>query len=153
MSGTSINGKDCRFEVEGVSIAGIGAARYTPGATKELDDTEFGDAAEKVLMGIRERGTISFDGLAKIANTEQEKLKRAQINGTNLTSLAMRIASSRSLVPNQTTGYHSPLSTTGNATQPSYVNIRSFEINTVKDGLARVTFSGVVSGDMVEAAV
>jgi hypothetical protein len=153
MSGTSINGKDCKFEIDGVAVAGMGAFSYKPGASKEYDDTEFGDKSEKVVMGIRERGTISFDGLAKLSNAEQEKLKRAQVNGRNLTSLAARLASSRSLVPNQTTGYHSPLSTTGNDTEPSYINIRSFEINTVKDGLAKVSFSGVVSGDMVEAAV
>ncbi len=150
MAGTTIEGKNCKVEFNAVAINGIGTWKYTPGTSNELDDTEFGDTTEKILLGIRKRGTISFDGLAKIANTEQEKLKRAQINGTNVTSIALRMASSRCLVPNQTTGYHSPLSTTGNATQPSYVNITGFDITSEKSGLAKVTFSGVVSGDMVE---
>ncbi len=153
MAGTTIEGKNCKVELEGVAINGIGTWKYTPGVSDELDDTEFGDVTEKILLGMRKRGTISFDGLAKIANTEQEKLKRYQINAVNITSIALRMASSRSLVPCQTTGYHSPLSTTGNQTQPSYVNIAGFDIQSDKSGLSRVTFAGVVSGDMVEAAV
>jgi hypothetical protein len=151
MGGTTIQGKDIRVEIEGVVINGIGTVKYTPGAAEEIDDTEFGDTSEKIVLGIRKRGTISFDGLAKLSNAEQEKLKRAQVNGTNITSLAIRLASSRALVPNVTTGYHSPLSTTGNATQPGYVNITGFDISGSKNDSAKVSFSGVVSGDLVEA--
>lgn len=153
MGGTTIQGKWLRVEIDGVVINGIGSFKYAPGAAEEIDDTELGDTSEKILLGIRKRGTISFDGLAKLTNTEQEKLKRAQVNGTNITSLALRIATSLALVPCVTTGYHSPLSTTGNATQPGWVNITSFEISGEKTGSAKVSFSGVVSGDMVEAAV
>jgi hypothetical protein len=153
MAGTTIEGIACRVEIDGVAINGMGVWKYAPGASNELDDTEFGDTSEKILLGMRKRGTISFNGLAKLSNTEQEKLKRAQVNGTKITSLALRMASSRALVPLVTTGYHSPLSTTGNSTQPGYVNINSFEISSDKNGLAAVSFSGVVSGDMVEAAV
>jgi len=152
MSGTTIKGEDCRFIVESVVVAGIGDWKYSPGAKAELDDTEFGDTSEKIVLGIRKRGTLSFSGLAKIANAEQEKLKRAAINGTNLTSLGLRIASSRELVPCVTTGYHSPLSTTGNSTQPGYVNITSFDISAVKTDLAKISFTAVVSGDLVEEA-
>ncbi|OPY78291.1 MAG: hypothetical protein A4E65_02314 [Syntrophorhabdus sp. PtaU1.Bin153] len=150
MAGTTIEGKEVRVLIDGVNIAGIGTFKYSPGAAVEIDDTEFGDTTEKILLGIRKRGTISFDGLAKLGNTEQEKLKRAQINGTKLTSFGARIAGSRQLVPNQTTGYHSPLSTTGNDTQPSWINITQFEITADKSGSAKVSFAGVVSGDLVE---
>lgn len=153
MGGTTIEGKNCRVEINGVVINGIGTWKYTPGAAEEIDDTEFGDTSEKILLGIRKRGSISFDGIAKLANTEQETLKRAQVNGTNITSMALRIASSRSYVPCVTTGYHSPLSTTGNATQPGHVNITGFEISASKNDSAKISFSGVVSGDLVEAAV
>jgi hypothetical protein len=153
MSGTTINGSDCKVEISGVAIAGMGKWKYTPGATNELDDSEFGDTTEKIILGTRKRGTISFDGLAKIANVQQETLKRAAINGVQITSMALRMASSRALVPNQTTGYHSPLSTTGNSTQLSYVNITGFDIGSDKSGLSTISFSGVVSGDMVEAAI
>ena len=152
MSGTTIKGEDCRVLINNVVVAGMGTWKYSPGAKEELDDTEFGDTSEKIVLGIRKRGTISFDGLAKISNVEQETLKRAQINGTNITSIGLRLASSRQLVPLVTTGYHSPLSTTGNSTQPGYVNITSFDISSDKNGLSKVTFSGVVSGDMVEEA-
>jgi len=153
MGGTTIQGKNMRVEIEAVVINGIGAVKYTPGASEEIDDTEFGDTTEKIILGIRKRGAISFDGIAKLSNTEQEKLKRAQVNGTNITSLAIRLASSLALVPCQTTGYHSPLSTTGNSTQLSYVNITGFDISGDKNGSAKISFTGVVSGDMVEAAV
>ena len=150
MAGTTIEGKNCKVELAATAINGIGVWKYTPGQSAELDDTEFGDTTEKILLGIRKRGSISFSGLAKIANVQQETLKRAQINGVNITSVALRMASSRCLVPCQTTGYHSPLSTTGNATQPSYINITSFDISSDKNGLSQVNFTGVVSGDMVE---
>jgi hypothetical protein len=153
MSGTTIEGKNCRVEIFGTVIAGMGTWKYSPGAAEEIDDTEFGDTSEKILLGIRKRGSISFDGIAKISNAEQEKLKRAQVNGTNITSLALRIASSLALVPCVTTGYHSPLSTTGNSTQPGYVNVTGFDISSDKSGSAKVSFTGVVSGDLVEAAV
>lgn len=152
MSGTSINGKDCRVLLGGTVIAGIGTWKYTPGATTEMDDTEFGDTTEKVVLGIRKRGTISFDGIAKIANAEQETLKRAQLNGVQITSFGLRMASSRVLVPCSTTGYHSPLSTTGNSTQLSYVNVTSFDISAVKADLAKISYTMIVSGDMVEEA-
>lgn len=152
MAGTTIEGKDCRVLLSSVAVAGIGTWKYTPGTSEELDNTEFGDTTEKILLGIRKRGTITFEGLAKIANTEQETLKRAQINGVQITSIGLRMASSRQLVPNQTTGYHSPLSTTGNSTQLSYVNITAFDISSDKNGLSRVSFTGIVSGDMVEEA-
>lgn len=153
MSGTTIEGKNCKVEIDGVAIAGMGTWKYTPGQAAEIDDTEFGDTSEKILLGIRKRGSISFDGIAKLSNAEQEKLKRASINGTNITSIALRMASSRAMVPCVTTGYHSPLSTTGNATQPGWVNITGFDISSDKSGSAKVSFSGVVSGDLVEAAV
>jgi hypothetical protein len=153
MSGTTIEGKNCAFEFNGVHVAGIGTWKYSPGAAEEIDDTEFKDTSEKILLGIRKRGSLTFDGIAKLSNTEQEALKRASINGTQLTSMALRIASSRAYVPNATTGYHSPLSNTGNATQPGYVNITGFEINADKSTSAKVSFTAVVSGDLVEAAV
>jgi hypothetical protein len=153
MSGTTIKGSECAFEVFGVVVAGIGNWKYSPGASDELDDTEFLDTSEKIILGIRKRGSITFDGLAKIANAEQEKLKRAQVNGTQITSMALRIASSLALEPCRTTGYHSPLSTTGNLTQPGYVNVTGFDISSAHKDLAKISFTAVVSGDMVEAAV
>lgn len=153
MSGTTIEGKNCAFELLGVKVAGIGTWKYTPGVAEEIDDTEFGDTSEKILLGIRKRGSLTFEGIAKLSNTEQETLKRAQVNGTQITSLAARMASSRAMVPNVTTGYHSPLSTTGNATQPGYVNVTAFDISASKNDSAKISFTCVVSGDLVEAAV
>jgi len=153
MSGTTIKGYEMAFEIEGVKVAGIGTCKYTPGAKEEMDDTEFGDTTEKIVPGMRKRGSISFSGLAKLSNAEQEKLKRAQVNGTNITSCAMRVASSLAYQPCITTGYFSPLSTTGNLTQPGYINITSWDIDGEKNSLAKINFTGVVSGDFVEAAV
>lgn len=151
MGGTTIEGKNCKVGLGSNTVLGIGSWKYTPGAAEELDNTEFGDATEKILLGIRKRGTISFEGLAKAQDTTgQEVLKRAQINAVNLTDLRFYLNNTSYLVANQTTGYHSPSSTTGNQTQLSWINITSFEISSVKNGLATVSFSGVVSGDMVE---
>lgn len=151
MSGTSIEGKSCKVTLGSNTVLGIGNWKYTPGGSEEIDVTEFGDTTEKVTLGIRKRGTISFEGIAKIGDASgQEVLKRAMVNAVNLTDLRFYESNSSYLVANQTTGYHSPSSTTGNATQPSYINITSYDINVDKTGVGRVTFSGPVSGDMVE---
>jgi hypothetical protein len=151
MAGNTVEGKDGKVTIGATTVLGIGSWTYTPGAANELDDTEFGDTSEKILLGIRKRGTISFSGLAKKGDTTgQEVLKRAKINGTNLTNLRFYESDTSYYVANQTTGYFAPDSTTGNDTQPSYINITSFDIKSDKSGLGAITFSGTVSGDMVE---
>lgn len=151
MAGSTVQGKSGKVSLGSTSVLGIGTWKYTPGANAELDDTEFGDTVEKILLGIRKRGTISFDGLAKLGDTTgQEVLKRAQINANNITTLRFYESAASYLEPCQTTGYQSPGSTTGNLTQISWVNITSFDISNDKSGLARISFSGIVSGDMVE---
>lgn len=151
MAGTSINGKSCRVGLGSTSILGIGDWKYTPGASEELDDTEFGDATEKVLLGIRKRGQITFSGIAKLGDTTgQEFLKRAQLNAGNITTIRLYESATSYLEPCQTTGYQSPSSTTGNQTQLSYINITQFDISSEKKALGKISFTGIVSGDMVE---
>jgi hypothetical protein len=151
MAGTSIEGKNCKVTIGTNTVLGIGTWKYSPGAPEEIDNTEFGDTTEKILLGIRKRGTISFEGNAKMGDvTGQEVLKRAQVNAVDLTTLRFYENATSYLTPNATTGYHSPSSTTGNSTQLSWINITSFEISTDKNGIGKVSFSGTVSGDMVE---
>lgn len=151
MAGTSIEGKNCKVTLGATSVLGIGNWKYTPGASDELDNTEFGDTTEKILLGIRKRGTIAFEGLAKLGDTTgQEVLKRAQVNAVDITTLRFYENNTSYLSPNQTTGYHSPGSTTGNSTQYSWVNITAFDMTADKNGLGRISFSGVVNGDLTE---
>jgi len=150
MAGTTIEGVDGKVTLGSNTVLGIGTWKYTPGGSAELDNTEFGDTTEQILLGMRKRGSISFNGLAKLGDTTgQEACKLAQINATNITSLRFYCTASSYYTPNATTGYFSPSSTTANATQSSYVNITAFDIGSDKNGLATISFTGTVSGDMV----
>lgn len=151
MAGNTIEGKDCKVTLGATSVLGLGTWKYTPGDTIELDDTEFTDTTEKIKLGTRKRGTITFTGLAKKQDTTgQEVLKRAKINGTNITNLRLYESDTSYYEPCQTTGYFAPDSTTGNDTQVSYVNVTSFDISSDKSGLGSINFTLTVSGDMVE---
>jgi hypothetical protein len=133
------------------AVLGIGNWKYTPGVAAELDDTEFGDTVEKIKLGIRKRGSVSFSGIMKKGDlTGQEALKRALVNATDVTDLRFMEDATSFYAPNQTTGYFSPSSTSANSTQKSWINITSFDIGSDKAGLATISFSGTVSGDMVE---
>ncbi len=156
MAGATIEGKNCRVIFGGSGVFGIGTWKYTPGQNDELDDTEFGDVKERIRVGIRKRGSITFDGLAKKGSaTGQEALKRAQINSDNITNLQLYEEATDGgnlyLEPCHTTGYLSLASPTGNQTLPSWVNITSFDVSVDKNGLCKISFTGAVTGDMVEA--
>lgn len=151
MAGTSIEGRNCKVTLGTTTVLGIGTWKYTPGQHDELDDTEFGDVTEKIKLSIKKRGSITFDGIAKKADaTGQEVVKRAQVNGSNITNLRLYEDNTSYLEPCQTTGYFSPTSTTGNLTQASWVNIKSFDVSVDKNGLGKISFTGTVTGDMVE---
>jgi hypothetical protein len=151
MAGTTIEGRYCKVTIGTTNVLGIGNWEYAPGEAADLDDSEFGDSAQKVLAGMMGFGTVSFKGRAKIGDTTgQEALKKAQINGTNLTTLRLYENNTSYYTPNATTGYMSPSSTSANQTILSYLTVKSFRIGVAKDGLADIDFTCRVSGQMVE---
>jgi len=151
MAGTPIEGKNCKVTLGSNSVLGIGNWKYTPGAADQLDDTEFGDKGAKIKLGIHQLGSISFDGLARIGDTTgQEALKLAKVNGTDITNLRFYESDTTYLEANHTAGYFSASSTTGNDTQVSYINITSYDLSSEMKSLGKISFSGTVSGEMVE---
>jgi hypothetical protein len=149
MAGTTIQGVRCKVALGANKVIGIGTWNYTPGAYDELDDSEFEDTTEKIILGMRKRGSISFDGLGKLDADQQEILKGYAVNRNNITNIRLYMSSGIYLEPNQTTGYFNSSQSTGNATQLSYVNISPPTMSVDKNGLCKISFSAVVSGDMV----
>jgi hypothetical protein len=151
MAGTSVEGKNCKITLGANKVLGVGNWSYSPGVAAELDDTEFGDTVEKIKLGIRKRGSVSFSGIMKKGDTTgQELIKQYLVNATDVTDLRLYEDATSFYAPCQTTGYLSPASTSGNQTMKSVINITSFEIKSDKSGLASFSGGGTVSGDMVE---
>jgi len=151
MAARTIEGKNCKVTIGENKVAGIGEYKYTPGTVNEIPDDEFEDTTEKIKIGMRKRGTITFSGIAKIGDAAgQDALEQAFINGSPVNNLRLYQDKTNYLEPNSTTGYLNPNSTTGNSTLPTTVNITAFDKTADKSGSAKITFTATVSGDMVE---
>lgn len=132
-------------------ILGIGQWQITGGTADELDDTEFGDYEEKIVLGIGRGGAVSFSGNHKPGDTTgQLALLAAYKARTELTDLRFYIDDTSYYVPCQTTGYLHPTLTTGANTSVSNVVIKqASSISYDKGALGQTSFDGRVNGDMV----
>ena len=143
-------GKDCKVTLGANTIVGVGTWSVTGITADRLETSAFGDNWKKYEFGMKDGGTISFNGLYDPADTTgQEELMQANIENTDITTLRLYVDNTSYLEPCQTTGYFSPSTTTGNDTELSNVNITSYEINSDKSGMMNVSFSAQVSGVMV----
>lgn len=147
---TSYVGKDCKVVLGSGTILGIGNWSIDGMSRAEIDDTEFGDEATKYVLGIQDGGTISFAGNAKFADTTgQLALMDAFDAATELTTLKLYINETSYFEPCQTTGYLHPGNTTGASTVASNVIITGHPISVDKGGLAQISFTARVNGNMV----
>ena len=119
-------------------------------STEEFDASAMGDEWKKFEYGMKDGGTISFNGhYDPVDTTGQQALQQANLYNSALTNLRLYIDNTSYFEPCQTTGYFSPTLTTGAPTQLSSVKITSLSIKTDKSGLESIDFTGKVSGVMV----
>lgn len=129
-----IPGKNCKVTVDGNKVAGIGS--YTiPGATTELlDDTEFGDDWKQWLLGLKDGGEMTFEGLYDPTDTTgQDVLRDANLNDTQVTNIRFYVNAASYWIPK----------TTGPA---SYVLVSAWDVNAEMNGLVRCSFTVKMSG-------
>jgi hypothetical protein len=149
VSGSSI-GYTGKVSLGATKVLGLGNWELSGITADEMDDSEFGDEFKKYEFGQKDGATVKFAGLHKPGDTTgQDVLKVANLNNTDITTLRLYIDNTSYYEPCRTTGYFSPSLTTGQATQISHVNVRSFNVSKDKSGLDKVDFDCRVSGVMV----
>lgn len=143
-------GKDCKVAIGSTKVLGMGTWSLSGIAADQLESSEFGDNWKTYEFGMKDGGTIAFNGFFDPADTTgQNALRLANLNNTDITNLRLYVDNTSYFEPCQTTGYFSPAVTSGSDTKPSSVNIVSLDVSADKSGLMTATFNAKVSGVMV----
>ena len=149
----AIVGKDAKVSLGTNKVVGMGTWSLDGIQIEEFDASEFGDDWKKFEYGMKDGGSISFNGHYKPEDTTgQQALQQANLYNSKLTNLRLYINNTSYFEPCSTAGWFSPALTTGAPTPAgSSVTITSFNIGMDKSGLGTISFTGKVSGVMVRA--
>lgn len=143
-------GKDADVKLGTDAIVGMGTWSMDGIVTEEFDASEFGDEWKDYLYGMKDGGSISFNGHYDPADTTgQQALQQANLYNSALTNLRLYIDNTSYFEPCQTTGYFSPNLTENAPTELSSVTITGLTVNQDKSALGQISFTGKVSGCMV----
>lgn len=140
-------GINCKVSLGANQILGIGNWSIGGGGVAELDDTEFGDAYQDVLLGLITGGNVSFAGLYKKDNTTgQDLIRQAFFYKSAITDIRFYVDNTSYYTPNSTTGAGGGL--------PASVPVSKIyitgepQISADRSGLMNISFSGKVVGAM-----
>jgi hypothetical protein len=149
----AIVGKDGKVTLGANTVVGMGTWSLDGITTDELEASAFGDEWKQYEYGMKDGGTVSFNGHYEPTDTTgQQALQQANLYNSALTNLRLYINNTSYFEPCQTTGHFSPALTTGAPTPANCsVNITSINIGMDKSGLGTISFTGKVSGVMVRA--
>ncbi len=146
----AIVGKDGKVTLGAVTVAGMGTWSYDGITTEEFDSSEFGDEWKTFEYGMKDGGSVSFNGHYEPTDTTgQQVLQQANLYNSGLTDLRLYVDNTSYYTPCATTGYFSPTLTTGAPTVLSSVNITAFNVGLDKSGLGTTSFTAKVSGLLV----
>jgi hypothetical protein len=146
-------GKNGKVALGSTTIVGMGTWSLGGITTDEFDASAFGDNWKQYAYGMKDGGTISFNGHYDPTDTNgQEALRVAQNNNDALTSMRLYINNTSYFEPCQTTGFFAPGAlSVSQDTLPSSIRITSVDIGLDKGGLGTISFQAKVSGCMVQA--
>lgn len=148
----AIVGKDGKVTLGTNTVVGMGTWSLDGIQVEEFDASEFGDTWKQFEYGMKDGGSVSFNGhYTPTDTTGQQALQQANLYNSDLTNLRLYINNTSYFEPCQTVGWFSPALTTGAPTKVSSVTITSFNIGMDKSGLGTISFTGKVSGVMVRA--
>lgn len=143
-------GKDGAVKLGSNTVVGIGKWSFDGISTDKIDASAFLDEWKQYEYGMKDSGTVSFDGHYDPADTTgQQALQQANLYNSALTNLRFYIDNTSYYEACQTTGYFSPSLTTGAPTVKSSVTITSMQVSFDKSGLGATSFKGDISGLMV----
>lgn len=146
----AIVGKDGKVTLGANVIVGMGTWSIDGIQTDEFDASAFGDTWKSFAYGMKDGGSVSFNGHYDPTDTTgQQALQQANLYNSALTNLRLYIDNTSYFEPCQTTGYFSPTLTTGAPTKTSNVRITTFQVGLDKAGLGTTSFTAKVSGVMV----
>ena len=135
----AIVGRAAKVALGSTKILGIGTWTISGIDVDIHEDTEMGDTYKTYKVGLRESGTVAFNGYYDPANANgQTALRTYWQNGTTITSLRFY---------EDGTSYWI-ISNGGVVTAGGGIIITSWEIGQDKNGLGTASFSGKVSGVM-----
>ena len=147
-------GKDAKVTLGTNTVVGMGTWAIDGVSIDEFDASAFGDNWKQFAYGMKDGGTISFNGhFDPTDDTGQIALQKANLDNTPLTSLYLYYNRTSYFAPNQTAGFFAPTTalSSGQDTPLSSVRITSFNIGMDKAGLGTISFTAKVSGLMVRA--
>jgi hypothetical protein len=133
------------------TVVGMGTWSMPGISTDQLDNSAFLDTWKTYLYGMKDGGTITFNGHLDMADvTGQRILVAANAKNSNLPALRFYMDATSYWVPNQTTDYLGPggLSTGMGTPGLCSVNITAITIGLDKSGLGTVSFTAKVNGCM-----
>lgn len=133
------------------TVVGMGTWSMPGISTDQLDASAFRDTWKTYLYGMKDGGTITFNGHLDLADTQgQQILLAANAKNSALNSLRFYMDSTSYFVPNQTTDYLGPgiLSTGMGTPGLCSVNIVAITVGMDKSGLGTVSFTAKVNGAM-----
>ena len=143
-------GKDAKVALGANTVAEMTQWAIEGIQTDEFDASAFGDTWKQFEYGMKDGGTVSFNGHYDPDDTTgQQALQQANLYNSAVTNLRLYVDNTSYFEPCQTTGYFSPNLTTGAPTQLSSVKITALNVNADQSGIEAVSFSGKVSGVMV----
>jgi len=147
-----IVGKDGKVTLGTTSVVGMGTWTLDGVSVEEFDASAFGDTWKQFEYGMKDGGSVSFNGHYDPTDTTgQVALQMANLHNSHLTNLRLYINNTSYFEPCQTTGWFDPDHTTGMPTKVSSVTITTFNIGMDKSGLGTTSFTAKVSGVMVRA--
>lgn len=147
MAYASLVGKNAKVTQGADNVLGMGNWSIGGGSVAALDDTEFGDEHQDLVLGLFTGGQVSFSGLYKVddVSAQNELISAYYLRGA-ITDLRFFVNNTSYWIPNSTTliGIHTP------ANSPiSKIYITSEpQISMDRSGLGQISFSGVVVGVM-----
>jgi len=147
MAGESIVGKNAKAALGANKILGIGTWSIGGGSVAVLDDGEFGDEYNDVVLGLITGGSVSFAGLHKLDDTTgQDLVRQAFFYRSALTDLRFYENANSYWTPNSTTAAGGGLP----ANVPvSKIYITSEpQISQDRNGLGQISFTGQIIGAM-----
>lgn len=144
------SGKDCSVRLGAVSVTGIGTWSLSGITADQMDASDFGDNWKSFEFGMKDGGTVSFNGLLDASDTTgQQALMYMNNENSDVTDIRLYINNTSYYIPCATAGYFSPTTTTGADTAVSHVNITSLDIGAEKSALCTVSFTAKTSGVFV----
>lgn len=139
----------CKINLAANKIVGMGTWSLNGITADQLELTEFGDYWKTYEFGLKDGGTITFNGLFDPADiTGQEVLRAGNLDNTDITNIRLYLDNTSYFEPCQTTSYWTPTDSTGNSSVLSHVNITSYDIGADKGGMMTIAFTAKVSGCM-----